>query len=209
MKKRVCIVLFLVITIGGLAVSYDSLKNWQFIKEVPVDVADIDGIEKFRKRVDYSKEDNWMILSEERTKPVDAIYLYPSAYGIITKAKDDIADIDDKIMRGVADYFASMQVGVFEESCNIYAPYYRQFSVNSLLDVLERSPESVPYLASQDIYNMLDYYFENINDGRPFILAGHSQGSVWMEVVLADYMEEHPEYLERMVAAYIIGFSVT
>ena len=70
-------------------------------------------------------------------------------------------------------------------------------------------PEAMAYCVSQDIYEMLDYYFENQNNGRPFILAGHSQGSLWMTYVLEDYMKQHPEYLENMVAAYIIGYSVT
>ena len=28
-----------------------------------------------------------------------------------------------------------------------------------------------------DVFAALDYYFENYNHGRPYILAGHSQGS--------------------------------
>ena len=32
----------------------------------------------------------------------------------------------------------------------------------------------MPY---DDITAALDYYFENCNGGRPFIIAGHSQGS--------------------------------
>lgn len=167
------------------------------------------GIEKFDTKVDYSNPENWMFLPEENEKEVDAIYLYPSAYGITNEVEDAVADIDDVSMRMMAIYYASSQSSVFEESCNVFVPYYRQFTVESLVGMIDESPESMYYLASQDIYNMLDYYFENLNEGRPFILAGHSQGSVWLTVVLEDYMKEHPEYMERMVAAYVIGYSVT
>lgn len=211
--KKFLYFFFIVIAVCGICggvVAYNNHKeNLQFLEEVPEDIAHIKGITRFKDKVDYSDKDNWMILPEENTKQVDAIYLYPSSYGIITKATKDVASINDKITRGVADYFAATQVSVFEESCNLYAPYYRQLTVNSLLDVADNNPECLPYLASQDIYNMLDYYFEHLNEGRPFILAGHSQGSLWMEVVLSDYMQQHPEYLERMVAAYVIGYSVT
>ena len=176
---------------------------------VPAYVNELIGIEKFDEKIDYSDSDNWMFLPEDISKPVDTIYLYPSAYGISGEVEDDIADIDDVNMRLMAIYYASSQASIFEESTNLYAPYYRQFTVNSLVDMIEESPESLQYIASRDIYSMLDYYFENCNDGRPFILAGHSQGSVWLTVVLEDYMEEHPEYYERMVAAYVIGYSVT
>ncbi len=60
-----------------------------------------------------------------------------------------------------------------------------------------------------DVYAALDYFFEHLNDGRPFILAGHSQGSVMLKIALTDYFKEHTDYLERMVAAYVIGFSIT
>ena len=64
-------------------------------------------------------------------------------------------------------------------------------------------------LPRQDVFAALDYYFENLNGGRPFILAGHSQGSAIQSLVLAEYMKAHPEYLKRMVAAYVIGYSIT
>ena len=177
--------------------------------EAPEYVSKIKGIEKFDTRIDYSNPENWLEMPENPDKPVDAIYIYPTVYGTLEEVEDDIANIDDTSMRMMAIYASVSQAGVFEESCNVYAPYYRQFTVDSLLDMIDKSPESLVYCASQDIYNMLDYYFENLNEGRPFILAGHSQGSVWLSVILEDYMKKHPEYLENMVAAYAIGYSIT
>ena len=187
--------------------SCDAESNTEEI--APEYVSKIKGIEKYEDKIDYSDPENWLELPENPDKPVDAIYIYPTVYGTIEDVGDDIADIDDTTMRILAIYSAVSQAGVFEESCNVYAPFYRQFTVGRLLDMIENSPESLYYCASQDIYNMLDYYFENLNEGRPFILAGHSQGSVWLTVILEDYMKEHPEYLENMVAAYAIGYSVT
>ena len=179
-------------------------------EEIPPEyISKIKGIEKYEDKIDYSDPENWLELPENPDKSVDAIYIYPTVYGTIENAVDDIADIDDTNMRILAIYSAVSQAGVFEKDCNVYAPFYRQFTVERLLDMIENSPESLYYCASQDIYNMLDYYFENLNEGRPFILAGHSQGSVWLTVILEDYMKDHPEYLENMVAAYVIGYSVT
>ncbi len=221
MKRRIFVCFILLMLSCGLVVGCSVKKDEEIEtktlqeerkeaeEEIPDEIADIKGIEKFKNKIDYSKADNWMFLPEENTKLVDVIYLYPSAYGIIKAVEEDIADIEDVGMRMLAAYYSSSQVSLFEESCNIYVPYYRQFTVSGLLNVIEHSPEALPYIASQDIYNMLDYYFENLNEGRPFIFAGHSQGSVWFEVVLEDYMKEHSEYLERMVAAYIIGYSIT
>jgi len=176
---------------------------------IPEYISSIKGIEKYDEKVDYSDPENWMELPENPDKPVDVIYLYPTVYGTVEAATDDIADIDDVSMRILAIYSSVSQAGVFEESCNVYIPYYRQFTVDRLLDMIKNSPESLYYCASRDIYLMLDYYFEHLNEERPYILAGHSQGSVWLTVILEEYMKEHPEYLENMVAAYAIGYSVT
>ena len=236
MQKKIIVLMISLVMIAALTVGCGKVTDYQdniqeitkqeqqnqeteFLKaeEVTLDlertapeyVSKIKGIEKLEERIDYSNPDNWMELPGNPDKPVDTIYIYPTVYGTITEIEDDIADIDDTSMRVLAIYSSVSQAGVFEESCNVYVPYYRQFTVDSLLDVIENSPESLPYIASIDLYNMLDYYFENLNEGRPFILAGHSQGSVWLTVILEDYMKQHPEYLENMVAAYAIGYSVT
>ncbi len=223
MRKRMRICLLVLVLVSGFVIGCSNVEPEQkkvqntADKEagvheenvVPEYVSKIKGFEKYKEKVDYSDPENWMELPENPDKDVDVIYLYPTVYGTIAEVEDDIADIDDPSMRILAIYAAVSQAGVFEESCNVYAPYYRQFTVKRLLDMIENSPESLPYCASQDIYRMLDYYFENLNGGRPFILAGHSQGSVWLTVILEDYMKQHPEYLERMVAAYAIGYSVT
>ena len=60
-----------------------------------------------------------------------------------------------------------------------------------------------------DIFAALDYYFDHYNQERPFILAGHSQGSDLLLYVLSEYMAENPDVYERMIAAYVIGYSVT
>jgi hypothetical protein len=60
-----------------------------------------------------------------------------------------------------------------------------------------------------DAFAAFDYYINNYNNGRPFILAGHSQGSNVLVYLLAKYMKAHPDVQKRMVAAYVIGYSVT
>lgn len=176
---------------------------------IPECAAYIKGIEKYLDPVDYADANNWLSLPGTVEKSVDVIFLYPTVYGTAVTAEDDLSYIDDMSMRIGAIFSVATQAGVFEESCNLFIPYYRQFTVEALLDMHDNHPEAMTYCASRDIYNMLDYYFENLNEGRPFILAGHSQGSLWMTLVLEDYMKQHPEYLENMVAAYIIGYSVT
>ncbi len=87
---------------------------------------------------------------------------------------------------------------------NYYSPYYRQvtmetYTSDSLVDA--RMP-----LAYGDVRRAFDYYLEHYNNGRPFILAGFSQGA--MAVVDLLKAIDDATY-GRMVAAYVIGYKVT
>jgi hypothetical protein len=67
-----------------------------------------------------------------------------------------------------------------------------------------------PYLemAYRDVAAAFEYYFENRNNGRPIILAGFSQGSQLLLMLLEEYFDD-AEYSEKLVAAYCIGWRVT
>ena len=110
---------------------------------------------------------------------------------------------------GVMAYFKDAPQ-IFADQTNLYEPFYRQSNVCALggMDA-SVSLEHQKREQRTDVYAALDYYFEHFNPGRPFILAGHSQGSMMLKIALTDYFKEHTEYLKRMVAAYVIGYSIT
>lgn len=159
---------------------------------------------------DYSSPDNWASLPLKLDKKADTFYIYPSAYISTAKGAPEIVPIDDETMRKGALGNIELNCGVFSESTNVYVPFYRQsnlaaiagLSGDELLEFQSREQRT-------DIYAALDYYFEHYNNGRPFILAGHSQGSVMLKLVLREYMQEHPEYYKRMIASYVLGYSIT
>ncbi len=158
---------------------------------------------------DYSKEENWMKIPEI-THDVDTFYLYPTSYLDESEDAKPICGIDNENMRARARLIYENQATVYEESTNVFAPFYRQ---SNIFAVANFEPEELEeYQKGEqrtDVYAALDYYFENYNQGRPFIIAGHSQGSIMTKIVLGEYMKAHPDYYERMVAAYPIGISIT
>ena len=158
---------------------------------------------------DYSKEENWMRIPEI-THEADTVYLYPTCYLDESKDAKPICDIDNEAVRERARDIYEKQATVFEESTNVFAPYYRQSNIFTVSGMSHEELEEYQRNEQRtDVYAALDYYFENYNEGRPFIIAGHSQGSIMTKIVLGEYMEAHPEYYERMIAAYPIGFSIT
>jgi len=161
------------------------------------------------KAVDYSDEDNWMH-QPEATKDVDCFYVYPTEYVDDSEGAPIFADINEPEMRLPAMRTYLVQGTAFEEVANVYAPFYRQCNMAALAKMsMEEREAAFTSVPKTDVFAALDYYFKHLNGGRPFILAGHSQGSIMQSFVLAEYMKAHPEYLKRMIAAYVIGFSIT
>ena len=177
------------------------------------EVKQVPGIEKYQQtQIDYSNPDNWMLKQTDGDKAVDVIYLYPSNYNP-TEGQPAIGDIDNAGMHAGAQNIYQRQGAAFEPLCNVYAPYYRQVDAQYILNLSSETEWAlIRYMASQDLTRALDYYFEHYNQGRPFILAGHSQGSENVLALVHDYFTKdasHQALLNSLVAAYAIGFSVT
>ena len=179
-------------------------------EEIPEIVTKTPGSEKWAEKVDYGNENNWLTFPESPDKPVDLLYFYPTVFSPSDSSVSVIADIEDAGMRKMAAAAFDKQATAFAESCNIYAPFYRQLDATYSLTLSENEhKELFGYAAAQDASAALEYYFGHCNNGRPFILAGHSQGSETVLYLLTDYFRMHPEQYSRMVAAYVIGYSVT
>ena len=157
---------------------------------------------------DYSKKRNWLSLPKTPDKEVDLLYLYPSSCE--DPFADTICSVENPIMRLVAKRNFAQQASAFEPVAHLFAPYWRQVNGTKLskmsFEEVYQSEWSEP---RTDVYAALDYYFENLNQGRPYFLAGHSQGSNLSLIVLSEYMKAHPDYYANMIATYCIGYSVT
>lgn len=91
------------------------------------------------------------------------------------------------------------------ETCNFYAPYYNQATIEGLLrdTCLFRSRCAK---ATEEVKDAFAYYMRHFNHGRRFVLIGYSQGAYAVVELLK---ELKPEQADRMVAAYVIGYQVT
>lgn len=63
-------------------------------------------------------------------------------------------------------------------------------------------------LAYQDVKAAFLYYLENYNEGRPFIIAGHSQGT-FHNIRLIKELIDTTALINQMVAAYLVGMPVS
>ena len=110
-------------------------------------------------------------------------------------------------------YLLESQAGAFAPTCNIWAPRYRQVGILGLVWVnLDKADDqrAKPFVdafnvAISDVKSaFLQFLEERPDKGRPFIIAGHSQGAIILTKVIKDCLEG-TEHQQNFVAAYLAG----
>jgi len=158
---------------------------------------------------DYAQAKHWLSIPVVSHNG-DVFYLYPTAWQKVHDSDPNICDIDNpSMLAGSASVF-ERQATAFETCANIYAPYYRQADAAYALTLpLPEHDALIAGIPTLDAVAAFDYYIRHLNAGRPFILAGHSQGSNVLINLLTGYLKDHPDVYARMIAAYVIGYPVT
>jgi hypothetical protein len=169
---------------------------------------------------DYSQPQSWAALPDredaadvvpgadvqdrQATAEVDVFFVHPTTF--FGTAGWNQA-LDDGSTNELTDAFVlRSQASVFNSCCRIYAPRYRQATIFSFMDK-SGSGTSALELAYEDVQRAFDYFIEHYSQGRPFILAAHSQGSVHVRTLLEKRITGSA-LRERLVASYPIGFSI-
>lgn len=138
---------------------------------------------------------------DQRRADVDVFFVYPTVFFSQTDWNADVRDpayrqqVDGGPMRG--------QASVFNGCCRIYAPHYRQMTLGGFVKWSANS-ESAMDLAYGDVLRAFNRYLDDDNNGRPFIIAGHSQGSRLARRLIAERIDGRP-IARRLVAAYLPG----
>ena len=172
-----------------------------------------EALKLYRKnsKPDYSDSNYWYQTGKEFDEnKIDVFY---SLSTTLIKAVDEngnqvlnstLCEKDREIM---AWEYEHMSTKMFDsDHFNFIAPYYRQMTFETYDLEDKKQALSSLAIACNDICNAFDYYMEHINKGRPFILAGFSQGGVMTQTLL---MHMSDEQYSRMIVAYSIGFEIT
>jgi hypothetical protein len=172
---------------------------------------------------DYSDENNWAALPWKKDS-ADAVPLNSGLTQNQEQAKADVffiyptlnfsgngwnARVDDKFLNRQIDKLSvKQQASVFNESCKVYVPRYRQATLYSFADNKGNGFNALD-LAYSDIKRAFEYYLKNYNNGRPIVIAGHSQGSYHGTRLIKEYFETDSVLRKKLVAAYLIGGNAT
>ncbi len=140
---------------------------------------------------------------------VDVFFLHPTTLTNKESAgKIWNADINDADLNAKTDFTSILyQASVFNKSCRVFAPRYRQAHLSSFFSKDTASSKAALELAYRDIKTAFEYYLKYYNNGRPIIIATHSQGTLHGGRLLKEYFENKP-LQKQLVCAYIIGLAV-
>jgi hypothetical protein len=131
---------------------------------------------------------------------IDCFYVYPTVSTDPTPNSDMIADEAERNV--IRQQFAR-----FASKCKPYAPLYRQITLAGLRRVLAGPSSGVTLdhgLQYDDVRDAWRYYLEHDNQGRGFVLVGHSQGSFILAELIRQEIDGKP-VAARMVSAILAG----
>ena len=115
----------------------------------------------------------------------------------------------DLIVDNAEKLAAQTQFTRFASVCKTYAPIYRQMTLAAVAAYSAGANiDDAAALAYLDVLSAWRNYITTRNNGRPFVLIGHSQGSLMLQMLIAREIETNPAIASRMKLAILPGFNV-
>jgi hypothetical protein len=176
---------------------------------------------------DYALRENWAALPDksdpadltpnpekapdlQKDAPVDVFFLYPTTYtGDLRHQRNWNAAMDDERTNRKTDNGSiQYQASIFNGAGRVFAPRYRQAHLHAFYTKKDTvSAKKALEVAYSDARAAFLHYLKYWNNGRPFILAGHSQGGLHVKTLLKELVEGK-DLEQQLVAAYIAGWPV-
>ena len=100
----------------------------------------------------------------------------------------------------------SVQAAHYRGVCRVFAPLYHQMSLLTYVAFFNEW-ETTEYFqrAYDDVIEAFEYYMRNHNEGRDFVLIGHSQGSHILTKLLEDKFDDDEVLRGQLVSAVLTG----
>lgn len=154
---------------------------------------------------DYADTGSWAYWRVGENKPVDLFIVCPTV-DLGTGGNKNMSLTDNEAKKNFYGAL-NMERGIYEQHCRMYAPYYRQ-AVLAAYDLPANEAEPYFNLAYKDVRAAFVYYMQHENNGRPFVLAGFSQGAEMCLRLLKEFGND--DFVKNnMVACYAIGWRFT
>jgi len=139
---------------------------------------------------------------------VDVFFIHPTTYLDKNKPFGWNAPVDDAELNKKTDNTTILkQASIFNTAGRVFAPRYRQAHIDAYY-----TPDTVTARAALDeaygdVKAAFEYYMAHYNNGRPVIIASHSQGTTHAKRLLKEFFDGKP-LQQKLVTAYIVGIAV-
>jgi hypothetical protein len=129
----------------------------------------------------------------------DCFYVYPTVSDQPTENANLTIDPEE---RSIALY----QAARYSQYCRVFAPMYRQVTLTGIFGQVSPDAAQIAYRSALSGWKT---YLRKFNDGRPFILIGHSQGTFILRQLIAAEIDPKRSLRRRLVSAILLGGDVT
>jgi DUF3089 family protein len=134
--------------------------------------------------------------------PIDCFYVYPTVSSDAGLNSDLSPGREEKLA-------AESQFARFASVCRPFAPVYRQMTLGAVAAYAAgMNIDAAAELAFSDVLAAWRNYVAFRNQGRPFVLIGHSQGSFMLQMLIAREIENNPAIARRMKLAILPGYDL-
>ena len=172
-----------------------------------------------KSRPDYASDAAWVakpslatdpsrwvpqgVVSTRNDSPAATFFIHPTTYLDRDRWNAPLELAADAA--GRTTLFVQSEASAFNAVSEVWAPRYRQAAYGAFLLKSEDATRSLD-LAYRDVLAAFDAFFVAQPNGKPLILAGHSQGALHLSRLLADRKDV---LKKRLVAAYVVGWPLS
>jgi hypothetical protein len=133
----------------------------------------------------------------------DVFFIHPTT---LLSSQSWNAALDDSLLNLRTDRSTIRhQASIFNRAGRVFAPRYRQMCLGGFWSRDTASTRQALALAYTDVRAAFLHFLETENQGRPIIIAAHSQGSVHALRLLKEFFDGKP-LQQRLVIAYVAGW---
>ncbi|WP_052334008.1 DUF3089 domain-containing protein [Neolewinella persica] len=147
---------------------------------------------------------------QQLTATADVFYLHPTIY-FKTRKDNEFwnADLNDRKLNTSVDEAAMLNhASIFNAAGRVFAPRYRQAHIKVFYPEGRTVSRQALDTAYTDVLAAFDHYLATWNQGRPIIIASHSQGTTHAKRLIADRFDGK-SLRSQLVAAYLVGMPVS
>mgnify|MGYP001168970242 FL=1 len=168
---------------------------------------------------DYSNKESWAVLPDlwnpyleeivgkPKLKKSDVFFIYPTLFLDKKNPKWNTDIFDPSVRVDILKKAVAYQASAWVKAANLYVPFYRQAHYRIFINPYSEQGHEAGILAYKDVRRAFEYYLKHYNQGKPIIIAAHSQGSLHAKKIIQEFFDGKP-LQKKLIAAYLIGVKI-